>query len=502
MEECLSNQQKLHDLLGLSPPLKSTHKHFNEILESQHASVLARLDALDHTNQQIVRNAQESSFIRRSRSALEGMRKSAGTGATTDVGLAYLERRELPNTVKTSSSRPSSSNHQERNANPLGSGEQPTQRTRSRTTNVYSLPQHDVPPQPPSYPTPSSYPCPQQVLTSNEHEVELRFCTPDSKDSEAAQLAKAILSSALYGDGTGSPTHTTLLKLFDLGRSLGADKRHDEAVEILEQVLIRGKSVRGFADHHLDVLACVMKCGHGFSKESRHSESEKAYTLAWVGREEILGPRHVDTLSALYGIGIALRGQGREGEALKVLLPCLDAQKGILGSSHELVGRTHYWIGKCRVDQRDYHEAELRFGEAYAILKRALGERNLETLKILQNRGTNLTKQGRNAEALVMLNQVRSLGEDVFDRNSTTMTKTHYWLGRTFENMSRWAEAEDAYSDAYRRSLACPDYERDHPSTAKIKERLDASRVQLRLLNCQQSTTNGERGGMFGKLPT
>jgi tetratricopeptide (TPR) repeat protein len=247
----------------------------------------------------------------------------------------------------------------------------------------------------------------------------------------------------------------------------------------------------------------VVTCGHAFSKEHRHSESEKAFTLGWAGRDEILGPRHVDTLSALYGIGVALRDQGREDEALRVLLPCLDTQKEILGSSHELVGRTHYWIGKCRVDQRNYHEAELRFGEAYAILKRALGEQNLETLKILQNRSTNLTKQGRNAEALVMLNQVRSLGEDVFDRNSTTMTKTLYWLGRTFENMSRWAEAEDAYSDAYRRSRACPDYERDHPSAAKIKERLDASREQLRLLNCQQPTTktSGERGGMFGKLP-
>ncbi|KAF2464739.1 TPR-like protein [Lindgomyces ingoldianus] len=194
-----------------------------------------------------------------------------------------------------------------------------------------------------------------------------------------------------------------------------------------------------------DVLA--LNCGFSLSwlflADGKYNEAAKWARQVLEGREIVLGPDNLDTLSAYSSLALMLRYQGKYQEAELISRKARIGFKTALGIDHPKTQKSNNILASILLFQGKYKEGEKLFLELVNAQKRVLGEEHPDTLTSMGDLALTYGDQGRWKEAeelgvQVMDTRKRVLGEEHPD----TLTSMGN-LASTFWDQGRWKEAEE-----------------------------------------------------------
>jgi len=172
-------------------------------------------------------------------------------------------------------------------------------------------------------------------------------------------------------------------------------------------------------------------------------------------RQEVLGPRHIDTAYSEYVLGLRLIWpEGESGESTEVAKQHLERALEIYRSNPGKGDQGASWclndLGNVMVVQGRYDEALPYFREALSIKERTLGLEDPDVGIGLNSVGNALLLLGRYSEAEPLLERAVLIGERSLGLWGNQVGGFRYNLGECLSKMGRTAEAREVLERALR----------------------------------------------------
>ncbi|KAG8817554.1 hypothetical protein FRC19_011279 [Serendipita sp. 401] len=191
--------------------------------------------------------------------------------------------------------------------------------------------------------------------------------------------------------------------------------RTQEALPLQEGVLESQKRLLGPV--HLDTLSAMAHLANSYSSVGREQEALPLKEEVLESRKRLLGPDHLDTLSAMANLANSYSSVGREQEALLLQEKVLESRKRLLGPDHlDTLSAMANLASSYSLVGREQEALPLK-EEVLESRKRLLGPDHLDTLSAMANLACSYSSVGREQEALllekeVLENRKRLLGSD------------------------------------------------------------------------------------------
>ncbi|KAI9863316.1 MAG: hypothetical protein M1813_003758 [Trichoglossum hirsutum] len=274
----------------------------------------------------------------------------------------------------------------------------------------------------------------------------IEMCLQNDKDYSLTNIASL-----------GTSAHTFASLYWNHGRYQEAEAMYQRALAGKEKVL---------GPDHLSTLSTVNNLGILYSDQSRTAEAEAMFQRALVGREKALGPGHQSTLSTVNNLGILYRDQSRTAEAETMFHRALAGTKKAFGPDHPSTLTTVNNLGNLYRDQGRTAEAETMYQRALVGTEKALGPDHPSTLTTVNNLGNLYRNQSRMAESEAMYQQALAGREKALGPDHLLTLDTVTNLATLYNDQSRTTEAEVMYQRALvgTEKVLGP----DHPSTLII----------------------------------
>ncbi|PQE03464.1 Tetratricopeptide-like helical domain protein [Rutstroemia sp. NJR-2017a BBW] len=175
---------------------------------------------------------------------------------------------------------------------------------------------------------------------------------------------------------------------------------------LLQQRLLQHATRQAFfiVDAKVDVNRLYWgfhKLGNLYSNQGKLAEAEKMYLRALEGKEKVLGPDHISTLSTVNNLGLLYKDQGKLAAAEVMYLRALEGYKA-LRPDHTSTFSTVNNLGSLYKDQGKLAEAEKMYLRALEGKEKVLGPDHISTLSTVNNLGLLYKDQGKLAEAEAM----------------------------------------------------------------------------------------------------
>ena len=133
-----------------------------------------------------------------------------------------------------------------------------------------------------------------------------------------------------------------------------------------------------------------------------YAAAERIGRTAVVGREEVLGVEHPDTLTSVSNLGSVLERQGKYEEAEAMHQRALEGREKVLGVEHPDTLTSVSNLGSVLESQGKYEEAEAMHQRALEGSEKVLGLKHPDTLTSVSQLGSVLGNQGKYKEAEAM----------------------------------------------------------------------------------------------------
>jgi tetratricopeptide (TPR) repeat protein len=163
---------------------------------------------------------------------------------------------------------------------------------------------------------------------------------------DADALASAIKGAEITMKA--SPALSALLTaLNDLAVSLHTVCKYDAAERIYGRALQGREEILG--PEHINTLATVDGLPRILMLRGQHEAAEKMFRRALEGREKILGPEHIDTVAAVNGLAAVLMFRGQYEAPEEMFRWAMEGREKILGPEHrseyQTEGRVLWQLG-------------------------------------------------------------------------------------------------------------------------------------------------------------
>jgi tetratricopeptide (TPR) repeat protein len=248
--------------------------------------------------------------------------------------------------------------------------------------------------------------------------ARVRTLTELDRHAEAEVLALENL--ALARAQPGAAANVAIQSLQQWGLLCGAQGRFDEQLQAFEEALALARAE--YPAEHFQVQAARSSLAKAYFDLARWPEAEAIYrpTLDWYRTH--VGTAHRKTLATLSNLANALSMQQDRAE-----------------------------------------EAVAFIEEAVVLSKQLLGERNVDTLRVLNNLAVNYQKRQLFAEAEATCREVLALAEGVLAADDDLILRVRMNLGSSLSGQGRLEEAEEIHRAGYEESRAA--LGRGHPVT-------------------------------------
>ncbi|KAL5359328.1 hypothetical protein BJX96DRAFT_183673 [Aspergillus floccosus] len=183
-------------------------------------------------------------------------------------------------------------------------------------------------------------------------------------------------------------------------------------------------------DRYTDLIRKVGTC---LDREGRYNEAEKFLVQVMTTREQVLGPKHPDTLTSVDDLISTFWNQGRVKEAEELQVQVMETRKEMLGPEHPHTLVSMGNLAATYRDQGQWKEAEELQAEELRLRSKEFGRDHPSTL-ITMGR----LKESEEKEVQVAETIKRLLGPEHPD----TLTSMHN-LASIYRNQGRWKEAEE-----------------------------------------------------------
>ncbi|TFL06838.1 hypothetical protein BDV98DRAFT_339 [Pterulicium gracile] len=238
--------------------------------------------------------------------------------------------------------------------------------------------------------------------------------------------------------GECARVHPQILE--SLGEALGSVGLHNDALELLNLVLIRNHLDLG-ADHS-DTLWAMGNLANTLRELGQYDKAELMLREVLEKMQRGLGPEHPGTISAMGNLANTLIELGRYNEAELMEREVLDKRQRGLGPNHPYTILAMRNLARTLCGLGRYNEAELMEREVLEKRQRGLGPDHPDTIWAIGNLASTLCGLGQYNEAELMEREVlekrqRGLGPD---HPYTILAMGN--LARTLHQLGQYNEAE------------------------------------------------------------
>ena len=252
---------------------------------------------------------------------------------------------------------------------------------------------------------------PQSARDASDTQLALaRFLVLQSDFSAAEELFKTAVAArrdaaerAADAAAASDARAAALVAAAAYGDLLWRRGRADEAVALCRESVDGLRVLRGHL--HVDTLSALSTLAVALDMDGQSDAAASTYAAAIEGRTAVLGADHADTLTIQSNFGGLLATLGRLDEATALNMETLAARRRALGEEHvdtlrSLHNLAHTLRRLGRVD-----EAEPLLNEALAARRRTLGDAHVSTLSTAHELGEVVAARGDAARAEALFEQ-------------------------------------------------------------------------------------------------
>jgi tetratricopeptide (TPR) repeat protein len=224
-----------------------------------------------------------------------------------------------------------------------------------------------------------------------------------------------------------------------VGEFLTEDGKYQQAGKLLETAIVILGATRG--SEHLDTLRAIFSLGLLYHDQGRWEDAANLEGKVLEARRRLHGEEHPDTLSAMANMAVTYCDQGRWGEAAKLQEKLLEIQGRLLGEEHPKTLREMRCLAQTYSEHDQWEDAAKLGAKAFEAMRRLLGKEHPDTLRVMANLAATYNHQGRWEEACKLQEKVlearkRILGEE---HPSTLMVMAE--LGCSYRDQGRLEDA-------------------------------------------------------------
>lgn len=189
----------------------------------------------------------------------------------------------------------------------------------------------------------------------------------------------------------------------------------------------------------------MAELGQRLHGQEYYNAAQGHLELAVSGLQETLGPRHADSLDALYWLGRnqyeLLQYQSAETIFREVLHGLIES----LGNSDRKTLNSLHAIGQALSKQGKYREAELNFRSAFQGLEKISNVHDQGLVHTLFQIGLNLYMQGHSKEAEPILQDALNRRDYLLGSRAADTIECVFWLGCVLFDLKRYSESEECF---------------------------------------------------------
>jgi len=234
-----------------------------------------------------------------------------------------------------------------------------------------------------------------------------------------------------------------------------------EAEELLRNNLIGRSELLG--KDHPDTLQSMTQLATIFWHQNRLGEAERLHREVLKKRTELFGEDHPDTVSTLNGLAVVVSESGQLTEGIKLHRATLEKRTRVLGTEHPDTLASMANLAWVLGQQGQFADAEAQTRQVWEIEKRILGPEHPDTLTTMGNLASALERLDRMPEAeklhrIVWLERSKILGEE----HPSTLTGLND-LAVALARQGKYQQAKTLFQDLIiRRTNAVG---KEHPGT-------------------------------------
>jgi serine/threonine protein kinase len=235
-----------------------------------------------------------------------------------------------------------------------------------------------------------------------------RTLSAELRDQDAEKLLRETLAVQQRVLGPEHPD--TLTTMHRLANTLIGQKRYPEAEQLHREVLEKRRRVLG--PDHTDTVASMDNMAFVFMSEERLPEAEKMQRDALAIAERVQGADDPYTLDSINRLARILSLEKRFPEAEKVQRDGLEIQLRVLGPDHAFTLRSLANLRSILMYEHNYYEAEKVARQIQARQARVWGSQDPHTAYATYFLACLIAHQGRKSEALLLLKEAVDHGLD------------------------------------------------------------------------------------------
>jgi tetratricopeptide (TPR) repeat protein len=277
-------------------------------------------------------------------------------------------------------------------------------------------------------------------------------------------------------------------------------KAHDQWLDQATKTMMRLNEVVPWGDHSTMKVwtAYLPHARHVVGVPEMHEAKVRLWLLARLGwcemtlgqyqtaewtfrqlvdrKTKVLGKEHLDTLSSMNNVAVALSDQGQYAKAEQMHRETLILIKKVVGKEHPDTLSSMNNVAQALSNQGQYAEAEQMHRETLILIEKVLGKEHPDTLSSMNNVAVTLSNQGRYAKAEQMHRETLILIEKVLGKEHPDTLSSMNNVAVTLSNQGWYAEAEELLEKALKGHT-----ERlgpNHPHTIVFRDNLAAVRAK------------------------
>jgi serine/threonine protein kinase/TPR repeat protein len=197
--------------------------------------------------------------------------------------------------------------------------------------------------------------------------------------------------------------------LDDLGVTLEAQSKADEAIELHREALAIRRKVLG--DQHPAVAKSLSHLGNALSANHQETEAEVALRDAVAIQRKLLGNENLDLAESLTSLANSYSKNEHGDQAEPLSREALAIRRKLLGDRHPDVAASCQNLANILRRQNKYSEAESLYHEAIGLRGKVLGPNHPLTSQSRQNLYNLLNQEGKVAESVTLEREAANGGD-------------------------------------------------------------------------------------------